>query len=129
MPAPAAMVSARCFATESPGAMAAAMPPCAHAEEAPSPIGAAASTVTGRGARRRAANSPASPPPRMITSSVSERAPERMVVATILSSLSARSAPEVDHAFHRAAGLLRNLRIDGHLVFEIDEAVEDLRQG
>src|SRR5947199_299653 len=42
MPAPAAMVSATCFSTESPGAIAAAMPPCAQAEGAPSPNGDAA---------------------------------------------------------------------------------------
>ena len=61
MPAPAAMVSARCFSIESPAAMAAAMPPCAQAEDAPSPIGAAASMVTGRGARRSAQNRPGEP--------------------------------------------------------------------
>ena len=70
MPAPAAMVSAACCSGESPGATAAAMPPCAQADEAPSPSGAAASTVTGRGARRSAQNRPASPPPTMTTSSV-----------------------------------------------------------
>ena len=37
VPAPAASVSARCFSIESPGDMAAAMPPCAQAEDAPSP--------------------------------------------------------------------------------------------
>ena len=45
MPAPAASVSARCFSIESPGAIAAAMPPCAQADDAPCPIGAAASTI------------------------------------------------------------------------------------
>ncbi len=83
VPAPAASVSARCFSTESPGDIAAAMPPCAHAEDAPCPIGAAASTVTGRGASRSAQNRPASPPPRMITSSATEGA-----VAGILSVMS-----------------------------------------
>src|SRR6516164_3985386 len=87
MPAPAATVSATCFSTESPGAIAAAMPPCAQAEEAPSPIGAAASTVTGRGARRSAVNSPARPPPRMRISSVSAGAPGRTVWVTALSSV------------------------------------------
>ena len=52
--------------------MAAAMPPCAQAEDAPSPIGAAASMVTGRGARRSAQKRPARPPPRMITSSTAK---------------------------------------------------------
>src|ERR1700688_3001168 len=126
MPAPAAIVSATCFSTESPGASAAPMPPGAQAEEAPSPIGAAASTVTGRGARRSAANSPASPPPRMITSSVSAGTMERRVVT--IAAFRRRSALQVDHALDGAPGLLGNQRVDGHLVLEIDEAVEDPRQ-
>jgi hypothetical protein len=70
VPAPAARVSARCFSTESPGDIAAAMPPCAQAEDAPSPSGAAEISVTGRGASFSAQNSPARPPPTMTTSSV-----------------------------------------------------------
>ncbi len=54
----------------SPSATAAAMPPCAHAVEAPWPSGAAEITVTGRGASFSAQNSPARPPPTMTTSSV-----------------------------------------------------------
>ena len=70
MPAPAEIVSARCFATVSPGLIAAAMPPWAQADEAPSPIGAAARTVTGRGASFSAQNRPARPPPTTTTSSI-----------------------------------------------------------
>ena len=45
------------------------MPPWARADEAPSPIGAAVTTVTGRGASFSAQNNPAKPPPTMTTSS------------------------------------------------------------
>ncbi len=44
---------------------AAAMPPCAQVEDAPSPKGAAVRMVTGRGASRSAAKMPAIPPPMM----------------------------------------------------------------
>src|SRR6266496_3126473 len=108
MPAPAAIVSATCFSTESPGAMAAAMPPCAQAEEAPSPIGAAASTVTGRGARRRAANRPASPPPRMMTSSLADGTPERLITVMALFSIKRLrhriDAGQAEHLAVAAAG-------------------------
>ena len=63
-PAPAAIVSAACASGLSPRRHAAAMPPCAQAVEAPSPSGAAAITVTGRGASFSAQNRPARPPPR-----------------------------------------------------------------
>ncbi len=43
------------------GPMAAAMPPCAQADEVPKPMGAAASTVTGRGASFSAQNSRPAP--------------------------------------------------------------------
>ncbi len=62
-PAPAATVSAACNSGLSPSLTAAATPPCAQTEDEPSPIGAAASTVTGNGASFRAQNRPASPPP------------------------------------------------------------------
>ena len=68
-PAPAATVSATCASMLSPSPTAAAMPPCAHADDAPSPMGAAVITVTGRGASFNAQKSPASPPPTMTTSS------------------------------------------------------------
>ena len=65
MPAPAMTVSDVCFSGVSPSPIAAAMPPGAQAEEAPSPIGEVASTVTGCGASLSAQNSPARPPPMM----------------------------------------------------------------
>ena len=67
-PAPAAIVSVACASALSPSAIAAAMPPCAHAVEAPSPSGAAEITMTGRGASFSAQNSPARPPPTITTS-------------------------------------------------------------
>ena len=62
-PAPAAIVSAACASGVSPSPIAAAMPPCAQVEEAPSPSGFGLSTVTGSGASLSAVNSPARPPP------------------------------------------------------------------
>src|SRR3954470_2994317 len=70
MPAPAAMVSRACASAVSPSATAAATPPCAHAVDAPSPIGAAVTIVTGLGLSLSAQNRPASPPPMMTMSSI-----------------------------------------------------------
>ena len=70
MPPPAASVSAVCFSGVSPSAIAAAMPPCAQAEDAPSPRGDVANTVTGRGLSLSAQNRPARPPPTMTTEEV-----------------------------------------------------------
>src|SRR5215218_191582 len=69
MPPPTAIVSAACASGVSPSAIAAAMPPCAHADDAPCPSGAAEISVTGRGASLSAQNNPARPPPTMMTSS------------------------------------------------------------
>src|SRR5665213_2728988 len=161
MPAPAAMVSARCFSTVSPGAIAAAMPPCAQADEAPCPIGAAVSTVTGRGARRSAQNKPARPPPTIMTSSEGMELVSGARSNMVISSLSAAnadterswkllgsrfrgderslsghrvrvppsSALQVDHPLDRLAGAGRDQRVHRDLVLQVDEAIENLRQG
>ncbi len=65
MPAPAISVSLACSSGLSLGSTAAATPPCAQAEDEPSPKGAATSRVTGSGASFSAQKSPASPPPTM----------------------------------------------------------------
>ena len=62
-PAPAATVSAAWLSAESSSPRAAATPPWAQTDEAPSPRGAAVRRVTGDGASFRAQNSPARPPP------------------------------------------------------------------
>src|SRR4051812_4094041 len=130
MPAPAAIVSARCFSMESPGATAAAMPPCAHADDAPSPIGAAEITVTGRGASFRAQNSPAKPPPTMTTSSATSgsAALPRSSIASLRAVVAAASALQVDHALDGQASAGGDHRIDHHLFLELDQAIEDLAQ-
>ena len=69
MPAPAFSVSSTWASGESLSSMAAAIPPCAQTDEAPSPIGEAVTTVTGRGASFSAQKRPASPPPTITTSS------------------------------------------------------------
>ena len=66
----------RC-ACVSPSPTAAAMPPCAQTLDAPSPSGAAASTVTGSGASFSAVKSPASPAPMMTTSPSAPRRSSR----------------------------------------------------
>ena len=86
MPAPAAMVSATWASGVSPSPSAAAMPPCAQAEDAPSPIGAAVTMVTGRGASFSAQNRPASPPPTMTTSSMPPHEAGASVGAVLASS-------------------------------------------
>ena len=69
-PAPAAIVSATWLSIVSPAPIAAAIPPCAQADVAPSPIGAPVRIVTGRGESFSAQKRPARPPPTMITSSM-----------------------------------------------------------
>ena len=64
-PAPATSVSATWLSIESPSPIAAAMPPCAQAEDAPCPSGTGVSTVQGKGASFSAVKSPARPPPMM----------------------------------------------------------------
>ena len=63
---PGAIVSAAWSSALSPSASAAAMPPCAHRLDAPSPKCAAEMMVTGRGASLSAVNRPASPAPTTI---------------------------------------------------------------
>src|SRR5580765_3131204 len=130
IPAPALMVSARCLSMESPGATAAAIPPCAQAEEAPCPIGAAAITVTGRGASFSAQNSPAKPPPTMTTSSDTSgsAALPRSSIASLRAVLAAASAFQVDHALDGQPRACGDHRIDHHGFPELNQAIEDLRQ-
>ena len=68
-PAPAAMVSAAWLSGLSPSPSAAAMPPCAQADEQPWLRGAPVSSSTLRGAAARAAVSPARPAPTTSTPS------------------------------------------------------------
>src|SRR5437899_6528580 len=116
-PAPAATVSRACACGVSPSATAAAMPPCAQALDAPSPIGAAVRIVTGRGASLSPQNRPAMPPP-MITTSCG-------LSAIAFDSALAPSALEIDHPLDRAASLVGDRRIDHDLLLQVDEAVED----
>src|SRR5262245_52020648 len=126
-PAPAAMVSRAWASGVSPSATAAAMPPCAHALDAPCPIGAAVSTVTGRGLSLSAQNKPTMPPPMMITSwTLSDMvAPSRP-----LAQLSGRaSVLQIHHALNRPPRPRCDCGIDHGLLLHVDEAIEDLRQG
>src|SRR5262249_55338916 len=134
IPAPAFSVSSTCAAGESSSSIAAAMPPRASTEEAPSPSGEAVTTVTGRGASFSAQNRPASPPPTMTTSSTPPHdcggSSSRSRGASDIALLPRRdgSALQMDHPLDGAAGARGGCRIDFHLLAKIHEAVENLRQ-
>src|SRR5215510_12654369 len=143
MPAPAATVSRACASGVSPSATAAAMPPCAQTLDAPAPIGAPVSNVTGRGASLSAQNRPANPPPTMtmlldgrvegmrLSCSPDERSEIRGRPSRIpLCSMRATtwSALQMDHPLDRAARLVGHHRVDGDLVVHGHQAVENLRQ-
>ena len=101
-------VARMCFCGVSPSAIAAAMPPCAQAEDAPAPSGAAATTVTGRGASFSAQNSPARPPPTM-------RMSELGMSADILMSPSLARREATRSSIACAAGWLRFARNDDRI--------------
>src|SRR5215472_17737379 len=128
-----------------PPPTATAMPPCAQALEAPWPSGAAEMRVTGRGASFSAQNRPARPPPTMTTSSVlrvrswilSDIGGLHPVVPANAGTITTggncvakrqRSVLQVDHPLDRTPRLIRNHRIDGDFLAQVDQAVENLRQ-
>src|SRR5262245_50470942 len=125
MPAPAATVSAAWASAVSPSATAAAIPPCAHRLDAPSPNRAAETTVTGSGASLSAVNSPASPAPTITTP---PGALAGNATRAVMGIFAWASMVEVDHALDRGAGTLGDGGIDRDLLLEEDEAFEDLRQ-
>src|SRR5438270_1677298 len=133
MPPPTATVSAACASGVSPSATAAAMPPCAHADDAPSPSGAAEINVTGRGASLSAQNNPASPPPTMTTSS--ERVRVWMVLCMAVSIYSAvvPARPlcvslvlQINHPLDRAPCALRKRGIDRDLFTKHQQALQNV---
>src|SRR5215475_11249432 len=142
MPPPTATVSAACASALSPSDTAAAMPPCAQALEAPSPNGAAEMRVTGRGASFSAQNNPASPPPTMTTSSVLRVRSWTLSDMAFLATRRSRSKSgfghgcrrgdgsvlQIDHPLDRTPRLVRDHRVDGDFLAQIDQAVQNLRQ-
>src|ERR1700743_874091 len=126
MPPPTAIVSAACDSAVSPSATAAAMPPCAHALDAPSPSGAAAMTVTRRGASLSAQNNPARPAPTMTTSPVElpKSGCENLFMAwTSTHSLRLmRSVLQIDHPFDRTARPVGDHRVDRHFLTHVEQA-------
>src|SRR3954447_22536711 len=129
MPPPTAIVSAACASGLSPSATAAAMPPCAHADEAPCPSGAADINVTGRGASLSAQNSPASPPPMMMTSSVLRLRLWMLSCIGVSNSPASRlslSVLQIDHPLDRAPCARRKRWIDRHFLAERQQALQDV---
>src|SRR5258705_4285657 len=131
-PAPTATVSAEWASSLSPSAPAAAMPPCAHAVEAPWPSGAAEITMTGRGASFNAQNSPARPPPMMTTSVLRVRSSNMSTPSAHRPRESgydgAISILQVDHPLDRMPCLLGNRRVDNDFLAQINQAVQNLGQ-
>src|SRR6478736_5499404 len=131
MPAPARMVSAACNSGLSPSESAAAMPACAHTLEPPWPKGVTEITVTGSGASLSAVNRPASPAPTMTTPPCDRRSSKADLSFVAMARVPSpyRLVAEIDHALdwhpRPRSDFLRN----GHLLFEHDEGLKDLRQG
>src|SRR5262245_6870107 len=130
MPAPAATVSAAWASAVSPSATAAAIPPCAHRLDAPSPNRAAETTVTGSGASLSAVKSPASPAPTITTPPgvLPENATRVVMGITPLLQAGPASMVEVNHALDRGPRTFGVRVIDRDLLLEEDEAFENLRQ-
>src|SRR6185312_12763310 len=132
MPAPARMVSAACASGLSPSESAAAMPACAQTLEPPWPKGVTESTVTGSGASLSAANKPASPAPTMTTPPCDRRSTpskaDLSFVAMARVPSPYRLVAEIDHALDRHPRPRSDLLRNGHLLFQHDEGLKDLRQ-
>src|SRR5208337_3267007 len=133
--------------------MAAAIPPCAQVEDAPSPSGFGVRTVTGSGASCRAVKRPAKPPPMTSTRCGPPRRWNFKGLAMAVplmelphsNELSANAAPhpecaasqqrspaasscQVHHSFHCHACPRCDLWIHLDLLFHKDKAIQDFRK-
>src|SRR5215468_1798150 len=85
--------------------------------------------VTGRGESLSAQNNPASPPPTITTSSTPPKDRGDNVSVAIFIASAPLSCSDHLRACHGSARSCGDLRVDDDLLLEIDEAVENLRQG